>query len=273
MERTFCGKSCEDCTQREAMACPGCLAGPGKKFGGECDIAKCCRDTGHESCVTCTKKSACGKFSGAANAPANRQRRQEQLRLRKQQIAARAEFLSSSVWYLFWVVIVGTVFSLVELIPAMKSISDWASLAVNLTYSIILIYMAQVYEDFKTAGWIGIVAAIASAVQIFFPDSTSLMLIVFIPLAGFRIYGNYVEFTAFGAITDGADAQLSERWLELRKWYIISFGVTLGGTFLLLLIPALGLIAALLGALASLAVSVYRIIYLYRTAVLFREYR
>ena len=47
MAETYCGKVCRECEQKEALSCPGCKLGPGKLYGGDCELAKCCREKGN----------------------------------------------------------------------------------------------------------------------------------------------------------------------------------------------------------------------------------
>ena len=71
---TYCGKNCESCTWRETQGCSGCETGPGSVYGGDCGIARCCREKGHASCQTCTiGQSGCTKWKGCEAAPAERQ--------------------------------------------------------------------------------------------------------------------------------------------------------------------------------------------------------
>ena len=53
MAETYCGKICAECAQKETLNCSGCKAGPGRQFGGDCKLAKCCRAKGHQECATC----------------------------------------------------------------------------------------------------------------------------------------------------------------------------------------------------------------------------
>ena len=53
MAETYCGKSCVECPRKEELSCPGCKMGPGKQFNGQCELAKCARDKGHETCESC----------------------------------------------------------------------------------------------------------------------------------------------------------------------------------------------------------------------------
>jgi hypothetical protein len=48
-----CGIDCNDCEYRAPMNCPGCVCSEGKPFWGECSVAKCSADKGHEHCGKC----------------------------------------------------------------------------------------------------------------------------------------------------------------------------------------------------------------------------
>lgn len=93
MSETYCGKSCVDCTQKESLNCPGCKAGPGRQFGGDCELAKCVRVKGHETCDTCGFKGNCGTLRSRDRMPDYRIRKIEQEEMRKAAIAKRAPIL------------------------------------------------------------------------------------------------------------------------------------------------------------------------------------
>ena len=60
---------------------------------------------------------------------------------------------------------------------------------------------------------------------------------------------------------------------QLWKWYIgMTLGL-LGSILLMLIIPILGLLVALVTAIGTIVVSILKLVYLYRTAKVFREYR
>lgn len=44
MAETFCGKNCDLCQEKLSEECRGCKEGPGRRFGGNCPIADCCRE-------------------------------------------------------------------------------------------------------------------------------------------------------------------------------------------------------------------------------------
>ena len=93
MAETYCGKSCEECTKKEQLNCSGCKTGPGRQFGGDCELAKCVRDKGHETCDTCGFKGNCGTLRIRDSMPDYRIRKIEAGEQRKAAIAKRAPVL------------------------------------------------------------------------------------------------------------------------------------------------------------------------------------
>ena len=77
MSETYCGKNCVECTQKDALNCPGCKTGPGRQFGGDCELAICVRSKGHETCETCGFKGNCGTLRGRDHIPDYRIRKIE----------------------------------------------------------------------------------------------------------------------------------------------------------------------------------------------------
>lgn len=61
MTETFCGKDCDLCQEKLSEACRGRKEGPGRRFGGDCPIADCCRDKYHANCDTCQEAMSCTK--------------------------------------------------------------------------------------------------------------------------------------------------------------------------------------------------------------------
>ena len=108
MAETYCGKSCEECTKKEQLNCSGCKTGPGRQFGGDCELAKCVRDKGHETCETCGFKGNCGTLRSRESMPDYRIRKIESEKMRKAAIAKRAPVLGKWLWIIFWLIIPST---------------------------------------------------------------------------------------------------------------------------------------------------------------------
>ena len=105
MAETYCGKNCTECAQKESLNCQGCKTGPGRQFGGACELAKCVRDKGHETCETCGFKGSCGTLRSRDSMPDYRRRKIEAEETRKAAIAKRAPVLDKWLWILFWLFI------------------------------------------------------------------------------------------------------------------------------------------------------------------------
>ena len=114
MADTYCGKICSECTRKEILNCPGCKEGPGRQYDGDCELAKCCRDKGHEVCDTCGFKGNCGTLRSKDQQPDYRKRKIEAELRQKQEVAKRAPFLGKWLWVLFWLVIPTTIAGLME---------------------------------------------------------------------------------------------------------------------------------------------------------------
>ncbi len=61
-----CGTYCGTCEWKDKMNCPGCQECHGTPFWGECQIAKCSIDKGHEHCGHCLDLP-CDKLQDAFN--------------------------------------------------------------------------------------------------------------------------------------------------------------------------------------------------------------
>lgn len=86
------------------------------------------------------------------------------------------------------------------------------------------------------------------------------------------VIGIWHEYPAHAAVLDDVDFEAAEKWLALRKWYFIALGTTFGSIVITLIIPILGLLALLAGAIGALVVSILKLVYLYHTAQVFREW-
>ena len=102
MARTYCGKSCDECSYKEELSCPGCLAGPGKPFYAECDLAQCCQIKCHESCETCSIQPHCGKLRGKERIPEQRIRNRQAEAEHLASVRSRTPVLAKWLWLLLW---------------------------------------------------------------------------------------------------------------------------------------------------------------------------
>lgn len=278
MCETYCGKTCVECTYKEELNCPGCKTGPGQQFGGDCELARCCRSKGHEACVTCSFSGGCRTLMGKQQIPKNRQRQEMFRKAREAAIDRKAPILAKWLWLLFWLVIPCNLASfmtfdeLADAAPVLYWTGSILNVACSLAYGLILLKLADAEEQYqKAATYILISAVVAGGVALFAgitPPKWTLALTV--PAATCNQIGLYHECQAHSTALDGLDNALSKKWATLWIWHIGSLCGIFIGLLLMLLLPILGLILVLAALVSILVVSIRRLICLYNSAQLFR---
>ena len=281
MAETYCGKSCDECTMKEQLNCSGCKTGPGKQFSGDCALAKCVRDKGHETCDTCGFKGNCSTFRGRINKPHYRIRNLEAEQMRKEIIARRVPILGKWLWIIFWLIIPSTIGSLManettaEIFPGLFLCGQIINAICYFTYGAILLKLGSVEDRYRTAGICAlIVGAVSVAVAIIAgtAEEASWTLLFTLPAAILAVVGEYNEYMAHSAVLTGVNNELSEKWERLWKWHIGLFLGMYGSIFVMFIAPVLGGIAALGCAIGTIVTAILKLVYLYRTAKIFREY-
>lgn len=281
MEGTYCGKLCEECQHKEMLQCPGCKEGPGKAWNCECELAKCCRDKGHQNCTTCSYSTSCGKLRGRNSEPEQRLRKREDEIEKKKMIEGKAVFLGKWLWILFWLIIPSTVAgimtneNLVAVLPGLNLPGQILQVAALLLYGGVLIKIACEDERYKTAGVCCLISAGVSVlvtILSYGKETPGWTLLFTIPAMIVSLVGEYNEYSAHAEVAGDVSPELFDKWTNLWKWFIgMTLGL-LGSIVLMLIIPILGLIVALVTAIGTVVVSILKLVYLYRTAKTFREY-
>ena len=281
MAETYCGKICAECEKKEQLNCSGCKAGPGRQFGGECELAKCVRDKGHETCDTCGFKGNCGTLRSRDNMPDYRIRKIEQEEMRKTAIAKRAPVLGKWLWIIFWLIIPSTIGSIManettaKILPGLYLPGQIINAVCSLTYGAILLKLGSEEDRYRTSGICALVAGGASAIVALISgtgEEATWTLLFTLPAAVVAMVGEYNEYMAHSTVLSGMDNELSEKWEVLWKWYIGLFAGMFGCILVMLIIPILGAIALIGTAIGTVVVSILKLVYLYRTAKTFREY-
>ena len=264
MAETYCGKNCAECSKREKLNCQGCKAGPGRQFGGDCELAKCVRDKGHETCETCGFKGNCGTLRSRESMPDYRIRKIESEKMRKAAIAKRAPVLGKWLWIIFWLVIPSSIGSIMshettaKILPGLLMPGQIINAICSLTYGAILLKLGSEEDRYRTAGICALIAGVSSALAAMInggSDGATWILIFTIPAAIVAIVGEYNEYMAHSAVLSGADNELSEKWEVLWKWYIGLFLGMFGCIIVMLILPILGAIAILGCAIGRVVVS------------------
>ena len=281
MTENYCGKSCAECEMKEQLNCTGCKAGPGRQFGGDCELAKCVRDKGHETCDTCGFKGNCGTLRNRDRMPDYRLRKIEQEEMRKAAIAKRAPILGKWLWIIFWLIIPSTIGSLManettaKILPGLFLPGQIINAVCSLTYGAILLKLDSEEDRYRTAGICALIAGGVTAVVALISgagEEPTWTLLFTLPAAVVAMVGEYNEYMGHSAVLSGVDNELSEKWEVLWKWYVGLFLGMFGCILIMLIIPILGAIALIAAAIGTVVVSILKLVYLYRTAKIFREY-
>lgn len=281
MAETNCGKSCAECISKEALSCPGCKAGPGRQYGGDCELAKCCISKGHEVCETCGFRNTCGTFRSREHRPEYRRKKAETEALRIATISKRAPVLGKWLWILFWLIIPSTIASILSnervagMIPSFYIPGQILSAACSFAYGLILLRLASEERRYRAAGICRLTVAAASLLTTVIAGSAQAsawtLLLAFLSVIA-ALVGEYNEFMAHAAVLSDVDAVWSEKWRVLWKWYIGSFCAMVGGPLVIWIASVLGALVLLAAAIGVIVVEIWKLVYLYRAAKLFRAY-
>ena len=202
MAETYCGKNCAECSKREELNCQGCKAGPGRQFGGDCELAKCVRDKGHETCETCGFKGNCGTLRSRESMPDYRIRKIESEKMRKAAIAKRAPVLGKWLWIIFWLVIPSSIGSIMahettaKILPGLFMPGQIINAICSLIYGAILLKLGSEEDRYRTAGICALIAGVSSALAAMInggSDGATWILIFTIPAAIVALVGEYNE--------------------------------------------------------------------------------
>lgn len=278
MAETYCGKQCTDCEYRQRTSCPGCRVGPGRSLGGECDIARCCREKSHESCDTCIDRGKCGKYfqrdtmAEYRNKKLEREQQAQEIRRRK------AAFLGEWTQRLFWLIIFANIAALlsieqlVAVFPALRVPGQLLNVAVSVGYGWILLKMVPEEPRFQTAGWCVLGLSAVNFLFLVIFGMKELPVLIAIPVIAVGLLGDYNEFIGFADALESMDTALSEKWRKLWKWSIGCYGAMLGSILLVLILPLLGVLVVLAASIALLVIGIIQMIYIYRTFKAFQSF-
>ena len=274
MAETYCGRTCAECAERAQLKCPGCKLGPGRPYGGDCSITRCCVTKGLSSCGDCVNASTCFQWKHHTTVSTDR------LKNQNRQVAetiARAEenqFLSQWVGVLFWYSIINMVLQFMFGIATMSAELKWAgelvSVAGSIGLALIFLKISQSSHCFRVAGICTIVSVVFTFLGSVLEGTgfgTLFTLVALLP----SVVATYFEFVGYSEITEEQDEQLASDWRGV--WYANLIGII--GLIVALVLTLLG---TLLGALLTiviglglLVVAVVKYVLLYKTAQLFRE--
>lgn len=267
MSATCCGKSCADCTHRQELNCPGCKLGPGRVYGGDCALAKCCWEKG-VMCGECRFKGNCTNYQSRDYVPIYRRRRLSEERRRAEENARRIPFFRKWLAGLFWVSIAWIVMTVVALIPSIRvPVAVAQSLCLG-AYCLILLKLSSEEREYRVAGvCVFISVCFLLIVSFAITDPAPVVsLLLDIPMLIVSLIQQYSELVGHESVVAGSEEKLAQRWATLRKRLISMYAVTFGSILVAVIAPGLALIAMLVGAIGVLVVRIGVLICLHSTA-------
>lgn len=265
MEKTYCGKSCELCAQRQQLDCRGCLSQT-----QHCEIARCCLGKGHQTCQTCEFRRSCRKLERKEKVPTHRLMALERAAQKEAETARRAPIMAKWLWLLLWINVPSLIFSLLGEIESLAWLDAVGGAICALLCCWMLLQMKPVHVGYRDAALYTAIGVVAKLIAGFIPNS-GLSLLLLAPAAVVSLRGAYIEYETHGDVVGEVDAALGERWRKLWKWQIIAVGGMLGGVVFMLLAPMLGALVVLAAALAAAAVTIMIMVNLYKSAQMFRN--
>lgn len=269
MEQTYCSKHCENCAQKDALNCPGCKAGPGRPVMGQCEIARCAQEKGYENCEKCGYMSNCFRRTSRINTPAV---------LR----GNRSAFLGKWMMVLFLLFIPNTIGGwlsdepFVTMVPGLFYVGTVINIVCRIAYGAVLLKMSSQTQYYSTAGFctIGSICVIG-LIDILFGTAEPPLWAMLISLVGavIGLVGMYNEYMGHSTVLYGINGELSGKWYSLWTWTIGLYLALIGCMVLAVLIPLLGILGMLGSAIGMVVVNILRLVYLWKSAKYFKDYR
>ncbi len=281
MSETYCGKSCESCSWKYKLNCPGCQKGPGRPLSGDCEIAKCCRNKSHNTCATCSDSSYCAKWRGRADEPKYRMERIEQEKEDDTYLHKMAPMLAKWLWIIFCLSIIAVIANLAtssaikERVPNLYIGGTVISTVTKIVIAFILIKLSPVSGTFVKAGVYMMISCVLGFIDIFIPDTEwafeLLSALIAIPNLIFTLMSDYNLYTGYSDIMLNADDTLAAKWDELWTWTKrVMIGMIID-IILIMLAPLLGTILLIVCVIGILIISIIRLVYQYQSAMVYKS--
>ena len=216
---------------------------------------------------------------GRENNPALRQSQRDREAERKKQLDENAPVLGKWLWVLFWLFIpseLGALMtndSVIQVFPALELPGYLITVAVGLAYALVLWRLTAVGRRYRIAA-VCALATMGSGLLTLagFSQESAAWWLLSLPLMAVELVGVYQEFNAHAEALDGVDDELAEKWRKLWKWNIGLLGALFCCLFLVLVSGLLGALVLIAVSIAIVVVAVLKLVYLYRTAQVFRRY-
>ena len=281
MGETYCGKSCEQCNYKERLECTGCKTGPGRELYGECKIASCCRDRGHQACNTCMESNTCAMLSGRGTVPEFLLKAKDNSEDISGYWAEKAPTLGKWMMVLFVLNIVNllvdvlTIDTIRNVVPGLYIIGSVLGLGNRAGMVWAFFKLQNGSEHFRTVGTCMIVSIVVGVANDLIPRGyislSAISLILTVALLVLELVMYYQEFKGFEETLECVYPMLAESWSFLWKLFVGYLIGYMAGIVLLVFVQMLGVLVMIISVIIGLA-SVLRLVYMYRSATKFKYY-
>ena len=288
MAETYCGKNCSECAEYQNSLCPGCRQGPGSWLGNDCDIAQCARDKGCATCLGCDSEKTGMLCAGASVMPERRKQRAA-AREAGQALRRQHKNVGKWLWIYFWMLIPTFIAafltnnSVVQVLPGLKFPGEILSILVSVAQCVLLFLLAKEEKNYGYAAWAMVPVIVISVPDVIYhagyfktsPSLTHILAIMSLLAAASTAVMSYFECKANRKVLTDVDARLSEKWRKLWGQYRIAWILLFASGALVLIritaVKVLGGMVLVAANIGMIVVGIQRLIYLYKTAKLFRE--
>lgn len=281
---TYCGKSCDGCTDQERLNCSGCKIYSHSQPGG-CAIARCCQDRQIEHCGACNYAQYCNKRQTRMQQPSQRrsnQIRHDELQMRNkatlQQAEIRLSVLSKYIPQLFKLtktLIACTVLQMLlkRFIPHLEQWTLIPFFILHCLHAIVLLQMTTIHSRYRLAGLIALVVTPLTSLSKLLPQSSAFVFTILIAGSVLEIVGKRYEYTSHADMLEDLDSELAQKWRNLWNWQMLSYCCVLMSTLIarLTMLPLFILLLSC-SALALAVISCFEWVYLSRSARIFLDY-
>ncbi len=288
MTKTYCGKDCELCTQKEQLGCWGCTDDKNRIQYRTCEIANCCWKMGHEQCSTCSFREECDRLAKRDNMAAYRIEQRDAEAMKKANALHKAPFMAKWLMILFWVMIVSGIVGLLasermeSLLPELYYTASVANAVCGIVHALILLKLSCEEALYRKAAYCSFVAtgiSLMGVIVVLLGDISitdigfgtfMLALIVVIGAAIIAFLGEYYKYKAHANVVRDISEAMATKWEELWGYYVkilialmvlLMFGSAFG---------IIGIIASLIVLVLFAVVSIMEYVYLYEMAKLFQ---
>ena len=283
MTKTYCGKDCELCKQKEQLGCWGCMDDKNRIQYRTCEIANCCWAMRYETCGNCYAQEECEKLKKCNDMPSYRMQQKDAEAMKKADALRKAPFMAKWLMVLFGIMIVATVGSILssefvqESIPALYYVGTVVNIVGGLLCALIMLKLSCEETLYRSAAYcyLGSTAISLVTVLIMYLSTDLTAVLVFSLLLSIVamivvLLSIYYEYKAHAnAVRDTSEA-MADKWEELWGYTVkilialvvlLMFSSTLG---------ILGIIASLIVLILFVVVCIVKFVYVYETGKLFQ---